>query len=134
MNTSCLMVWNLKCNSLLQAQLQISSVPFTRRTQLWTWKFGCQCLITIPGLTSKYLCAACTTSVIKGMLIHLHCSVVWVFFFSAVGSISSDQWIISFIFTVNRSLILYIQRAINACSHSLPIKYKKITILLLTTF
>lgn len=120
MNTGCFLIWNLKCNSLSQTQLQISSGPFTRRTQLWTWKLGCQCLITIPGLISKYLCTACTTPVIKGMLIHLHCSG----FFFAVHSISSDQWIISSIFTVNKSLILCIQRAINACSHSLLIKYK----------
>lgn len=54
--------------------------------------------------------------------------------FFTVDSISSDQWIISFVFTVNKSLILYVQRIITACNHSLLIKYKGITILFLILF
>lgn len=128
MNTSCFLFWNLKCNSLPGVKLQSSvfASTFTRRTQLWTWELEHQCQDWQPNF---WVLLAPVQWQKKDVLIHLHCSDF------TVDSIGSNHRIISFIFRANISLhhsILYIQRTINAYSHSSLIKYDLITILFLT--
>lgn len=129
MNSSCLLVWNLKCNSISGVKLQSSvfSSPFTRRTQLWTWELGRQSLVTIPGLTSNHLGTACTTLVTKVRHTNTAQILLW------IASVQIIELFHLFSQSTNHS-ILYIQRTINAYSHSLLIKYNWIAILILTTF